>query len=358
MNVTETPEIAVVGCGGLGDLHARKALNAGAEIVAGADVAEGPRNRFEGNFGVDTFEDYEELFDAVEPDGVSITTPNAFHAPVAVAAFERDIDVLVEKPPADSVSAAERMLEAEQASDAFGMVGFQSRFTPAGSIFKSYKQEGRFGEITHIEGHSIRRRGIPGTGSWFTSKELSGGGCVIDIGVHKIDYIMYLLDFPDIAEVVAQTRSEFGTQENYADPDGFGEGWDTSGATFDVEDSASAFIRTTDDTTISLEIAWATNREPSWNTIVRGTEAGAKVENTSLTIFETGIEGTDHYRDVELEADDKYDGHQRKVTTFVEAVVAGDDPEISTLEEGLLTQRIMDAIYRSSDQGRAVSFDY
>jgi predicted dehydrogenase len=351
-------EIAVVGCGGLGNLHAQKALNAGAEIVAGADIAEEPRTRFESNFDVDTFEKYEELFDAVEPDGVSITTPNAFHAPAAIAAFERDINVLVEKPPADSVSAAERMLEAEQACDAFGMVGFQSRFTPASSIFKNYQREGRFGEITHVEGNSIRRRGIPGTGSWFTSKELSGGGCVIDIGVHKIDYIMYLLDFPDITEVVAQTRSEFGTQEDYADPDGFGEGWDTSESTFDVEDSASAFIRTADNTTISLEVAWATNREPARDTIIRGTEAGAEVENTSLTIFETGIEGTDHYRDVEIEADDDYDGHQRKVTTFVEAVAAGDDPEISTLEEGLLTQRIMDAIYRSSDQGKAVPFDY
>jgi len=352
------PRIAVVGCGGMGQKHARNAEQSGGEVVAGADIVEEARAQFGSEFGADTFEDYEAMFDAVDPDGVSITTPNAFHEPAATAAFERDIDVLVEKPLADSAEAAERMAEAEAASDAFGMVGFQRRFTPAGTVFKTYKEAGRFGEITHVEGNYVRRRGIPGVDSWFTAKELAGGGCVIDIGVHEIDFIMYLLDFPSISEVAAQTRSEFGSRADYSDPDDWGGKWGRPDTTFDVEDSASAFVRTDDDTTISLEVAWATNREPLRETAVRGTEAGAEVGGTTLDIVETSTEGVDHYRDVEVETGHEYDSQQRKVATFVEGVETGTAPGVSTLEEGLLTQRIIDAIYRSSERGEAIPFDY
>jgi predicted dehydrogenase len=357
MSSSDNPRIGVVGCGGMGQLHARNAGEAGAEVVAGADVAEEPREEFADAFDVKTFEQYEEMYGEMDLDGVSITTPNAFHAPAAIEAFEADINVLVEKPLADSVEAAERIVEAERASDAFGMVGFQSRFTPAGSIFKAQKEQGRFGDITNVEGKTIRRRGIPGIGSWFTSKELSGGGAIIDIGVHKIDFIMYLLDFPEIEEVTAETRSTFGDREEYADPDDWIGKWDTSYETFDVEDSASAFVRTADGTTISLEIAWAANREPSGDTIVRGTEAGAKVGRSTLTIYEAETDGTDHYSDTEIEADDDYDGQQRKVDAFIEGIESGGSLGVSTLEEGLLTQRIMGAIYRSAEQGEAVSLD-
>jgi predicted dehydrogenase len=341
----------------MGRLHARNAREAGAELVAAADVAPAAREQFAETFDVATFEDYGEMYDSVGPDGVSVTTPNAFHAPASIAAFERDIDVLVEKPPADTLEAAERMLEAEREADAFGMVGFQSRFTPAGSVFKAHRDRGRFGEITHVEARKIRRRGIPGIGSWFTSRELAGGGAVVDIGVHEIDFVLDLLGFPEIEEVTARTRSNFGTRDDYADPDGWGEGRTDPESAFDVEDSASAFVRTAGGTTISLEVAWAANRPSSGETIVRGTEAGAEIDGSTLTIYETGTAGTDHYSDVEIDAADAHDTQQRKVETFVDGVASGTSPGVSTLEEGLRTQRLIDAIYRSSERGTAVGLD-
>jgi predicted dehydrogenase len=271
MSSSDNPRIGVVGCGGMGQLHARNAGEAGAEVVAGADVAEEPREEFADAFDVETFEQYEEMYGEMDLDGVSITTPNAFHAPAAIEAFEADINVLVEKPLADSVEAAERIVEAERASDAFGMVGFQSRFTPAGSIFKAQKEQGRFGDITNVEGKTIRRRGIPGIGSWFTSKELSGGGAIIDIGVHKIDFIMYLLDFPEIEEVTAETRSTFGDREEYADPDDWIGKWDTSYETFDVEDSASAFGLPT-----GRPFPWRSRGRPTANRLATRSSGGPR----------------------------------------------------------------------------------
>jgi nucleoside-diphosphate-sugar epimerase len=85
----------------MGRLHARNAREAGAELVAAADVAPAAREQFAETFDVATFEDYGEMYDSVGPDGVSVTTPNAFHAPAAVHALDRDVAAYVAKPMAD-----------------------------------------------------------------------------------------------------------------------------------------------------------------------------------------------------------------------------------------------------------------
>lgn len=96
-------------------------------------------------------------------------------------------------------------------------------------------------------------------GKWFTTKELSGGGALIDIGVHLIDLSLHVLDFPEIADVSGQVHSIFGRrmrdyvfQHMWAGPpncDGI----------CDVEDSAHAFVRFRNGATLDLHVAWAGN---------------------------------------------------------------------------------------------------
>jgi len=346
-----TPEIGVVGLGSMGTNHAGWLTDAGARVVGGADVSAEARDAFADSFDVPVSEDYETLYDETDPDAVVITTPNRFHEPAAVAALERDVAVLCEKPLAHTLEAAERIATAAEASDAFCTVGFHNRYTPAAKLFKTQQAAGTFGDITHVEANFVRRRGIPAPGSWFTDESLSGGGALIDIGVHAIDYALHLLDFPEPVEVSAAVRSEFGSRPDYADPDGWAGYWDADGDTFDVDDSASAFVTFDDGSTLSLEVAWATNRRSDHSVVVRGTEAGAEMDvgGDDLTVLGTDTNPFDHYTESTFDGDPDLTGHPAQDAAFVDAVATGDPPELGTVAEGLAVQRLIDAIYDAGE---------
>jgi predicted dehydrogenase len=350
------PAIGIVGLGTMGRLHARNVSELGADVVAGADVDEGTRAEFAAEFDADTYESHEDLLDV---DAVIVTTPNRFHEEIAVDALEAGCCVLLEKPLAHTLESAERIAEAARRSSGFCMVGFHNRFSPAAATAKAYADAGRLGEITHVEADYVRRRGIPAPGSWFTDEELAGGGALIDVGVHVIDLVLYLLDFPDLVEVTGVTRSQFGDREDYADPDGFGAGWDAGGNTFDVDDSVSAFLRTESGQTISLEVAWATNRSPSKDVVLRGTEAGAALEvgGSDVELYETGTVGIDHHVESTVTGTVDRRDHAAEAEQFLAAVERGEAPSTNTVEEALAVQRVIDAIYRSSRSGRAVPIE-
>ena len=354
MNTESAVQIGIIGLGGIGHHHADRLADHDAELVGGVDISGEARRRFGEKYGVSTYEDDAELLDIA--DAVLITTPNRFHEQYAVAALEAGCDVLLEKPLAHSLDSAERIVEAAHAADSICMVGFNNRFSAPVEVIKQYQADGRFGDFSHIEANYIRRRGIPGRGSWFTSKEVAGGGALIDIGVHAIDLALYFLDFPTIAEVSGTARSQFGTREDYAFVEMWGDDIGPDG--FDVDDSVSAFIRTAKGQTISLDVAWAANRPTNDEFILRGTEAGASFDRSSheLTIYEDSKAGRDHLTDAEIETRAS-DTHKAEQRYFIDHIGSKTTPERNTVEEGLAVQRVIDAIYRSSEEGRAISLD-
>ncbi|MGQ3414223.1 Gfo/Idh/MocA family protein [Natrinema sp. LN54] len=351
--------VGIVGLGGMGNLHARSVRDLGADVVAGVDLVPEQRDRFAEEFGAQTYETHDELVVDDAVDAVIVTTPNRFHEPIAVAALEQGLDVLVEKPLAHTVESAERIAEAAARSDGICMVGFHNRHAASMAMFDEQHARGRFGDLTHVEADYVRRRGVPGPGSWFTDPELAGGGALLDIGVHALDLALYALDFPEITEVSGVARTTFGTDAEYADPDGFGDNWDAEAETYEVDDSVSAFIRTAEGQTISLEAAWATNREESMDFKVRGTQAGAQFDigDTNLRILEAGTAGCDHYADVNMTGDETLTGYGKQDEQFLEAIAVGATPESNTVEEALTVQRVIDAIYRSSESGRATRLE-
>jgi len=351
--------LGVVGLGLMGRVHARNALDLGARVVAGADVAADSREEFAAEFGATTYETHEALLGEADVDAVVVTTPNRFHEAAATAALEAGFDVLVEKPLAHSLESAERIAGA--AADAPGdcMLGFHSRFSPAATATRAYADAGRFGDIAHVEATFVRRRGIPSPGSWFTTADLSGGGSLIDVGVHVVDLALFVLGFPAPTEVSGVARSNFGTRDDYADPDGFADTWTGGSDTFDVDDSVSAFLRFQTGQTVSLEVAWATNRPPASELVVRGTSAGAafEMEGEVVELYETGNHGVDHYVTSEIDARGGPEGHVAEMEHFLEASAAGVLPTMNTVDQGLAVQRVIDAIYRSSESGRAVALE-
>ena len=350
----DRPRIGLVGLGNIGHHHAERLSELDADLVGGMDIDAEARERFAESFGVETHTEAPALYERV--DAVVVTTPNRFHEEYAVGALEAGKDVLLEKPLAHSLDAAERIADAADEAEGFCMVGFNNRFAQPVQALKHHQREGRFGETRHVEANYVRRRGIPGRGSWFTTEDVAGGGSVIDIGVHAIDLSLYFLGFPEVVEVSAVTRSEFGNREDYAFVEMWGE--DVGPEGFDVDDSASAFLRCADGSTVSLEVAWATNRPTNDEFMIRGTDAGARLDRGThdLTLFETERDGVHHFSDAEITTRER-DTHAAEQERFVRAVRDGEAPEVNTVDQGVAVQRVIDAVYRSSETGGAVRLD-
>ncbi|MFC6962483.1 Gfo/Idh/MocA family protein [Halocatena marina] len=342
--------VGIVGLGSMGQRHADLIRNTGhGVVIAGADIAQTAREEFEQRYGITAYSSHDELYEKESLDAVIVTTPNKFHETAVVAAFEQNINVLVEKPLAHTLDSARQIAKAAEASDAFGTVGFHSRFMPSATALRAYVERGDLGNITHTETNYVRRRGVPGRGTWFTSKEMAGGGALIDIGVHVIDLTLYLLGYPDITHVSGTTRQEFGNREEYNYLHMWGE--DTSdGSDFDVEDSVTATLQTAQNQTISLDIAWANNGRYKRDISLRGTDAGATFDtkNGDLTLHESRHVGVDHHVDLEITTDSP-DSKQEQTDRFLSAVQTGEPLEINTIDEALTVQRVVEAIYQSSE---------
>jgi predicted dehydrogenase len=354
----DTVRLGVVGLGFMGETHATNAVELEHDVVAGVDLDAEARESFADTFDAATYENATAMYEVENLDAVAIATPNAFHESPATAALERDIAVLCEKPLADDLAAAERIAAAARESAAFCMVNFHNRVSTAAEVFRGYQQEGRFGEITHVEANYVRTRGIPGVGSWFTNEGMSGGGAVVDIGVHAIDFALYLMEFPPVEEVFAVTRDEFGHRDDYADP---GDWYDaTEEAVFDVEDSATAMIRCQGDRTIVLDVAWAANQSSTNEFVVRGREAGARLGlgGEELELVEAGRQGTDHVMESTVtDGGLEHTGWKGSARRFLDAVATGVAPEYNTVDQALTVQRVIDAIYRSAEAGTCVAVE-
>ncbi|AEH37981.1 oxidoreductase domain protein [Halopiger xanaduensis SH-6] len=341
----------IIGLGNIGQYHAERLVDLSVPIVGGMDIAEEARTRFGRRYDVDVYEDHQELYDTV--DAVIITTPNKYHEEYAIDAFERDLHVLLEKPLAHSLESARRIADAADDSEGVCMIGFNNRFANTVRIVKNRIERGDLGDVIHVEANYVRRRGIPGRGSWFTRRQIAGGGALIDLGVHAIDLALYLLGYPEVKEVNGVTRGDFGSREEYAYLEMWGD--DAGPSEFDVDDSASAFVRCADDRTISLEVAWATNRPADHEFVIRGTESAARFDllEGDLSFHSASTAGPDHLEDTSVETRQN-DTHTEEQKTFFDAIVAGEDCDDS-VEQALSVQRIIDSIYRSSEEGQTIT---
>ncbi len=368
--MTDTPQLktGIVGLGNIGQYHAERLVNLGIPLVGGMDVSAEARRRFTKRYDVDVYDDHLELFEAI--NAVLITTPNKFHERYAVDALENGIHVLLEKPLAHSLESAETIANAARAAESFCVVGFNNRFANTVQIVKNRIDRGELGDVTHIEANYVRRRGVPGRGSWFTNRAIAGGGALIDLGVHAIDLALYLLDYPPVLEVNGVTRTEFGVRDDYAFLDMWGN--DAGPEAFDVDDSASAFIRCVDNRTIALEVAWATNRPENNEFVVRGSDAAARFDllDGDLSIYRASNLGPDHLEDISVTTVQN-DTHTQEQRAFFHVVAGSRDIESLTdsrpidttaslahsVEHALTVQQVIDAIYSSSEEGCSIALE-
>jgi predicted dehydrogenase len=329
----------------------------GVEVFALAGKEEDRLGELAEEFGAErTYTDWEGLVADPDVDVVSVATPNLLHAPLTIAALTAGKHVLCEKPLAVTAAGAAEMVQAATEAGRVLETAFNFRRRGDVRVLKSYIDDGHLGKVYHAKASWIRRRGIPGLGSWFASKELAGGGPLIDLGVHVLDLAIYLMGEPKVISVTANTYSELGKR-------GIG-GRSTrrpnTGLAFDVEDLATAFLRFEDGQTLLLEAAWAAyqHRNEDIEVELMGVDAGADIwikqyaDQDTLRIF-TDVDGR---RAVLNPTTPPSLGHRGVVADFVETVLGGNWSAHTGLD-GLRRAQIIDACYSSAMEGREVRLD-
>jgi predicted dehydrogenase len=348
-------KLGVVGVGNIfTSAHAKPLLeHPEVEIVAVCDINKERAEKVAKEYGIPSaYEDYRELLQRDDIEVIDICTSNLFHSEVAIAALQAGKHVFCEKPDAVSPEEAQKMADAAKASGKVLMTMRNNRFTPASSYLKRYIEEGHMGEIYTGRCGWIRRRGIPGKGGWFTTKELSGGGPLIDLGVHFIDLAVWLMGNPKPVSVTGATYTKFANNEvSDSVHSSFGE--KKENGTFDVEDLAIGFIRFENGATLQIEFSWASNIGEEMNFVeLRGTQAGISLKKGELQIFSETAGQLTNITPV-LNTKGVGPAHGEHLKHFIEVVQQRAEPIILP-EHGVDMIKILSAIYKSAETRREV----
>lgn len=358
MENTQKTRIAIVGCGGINrwaHMPAYKAMKDLVEIVAVCDIKPEKADIIAKELGITkTYTDYKEMLAAEKPDAVDLCVPNYLHSIIAVYALEHGMHVFSEKPDAISVEEVLKMKAAAEKSGKTLMVMRNNRYRPTAMFMKKYIADGKMGEIYAARCGWQRRRGIPGKGGWFTTKAQSGGGPLIDLGVHMIDLAIWLMGNPVPVSVSGCTYSKFFEFNDVADSANamFGE-VNQSGVT-DVEDLAMGFIRFDNGACMQIEFSWASNVAKERNFVeLRGTKSGCELSSDNGLHIYTEEYGQTTNVDPLINDEKGVPQHEGNLRHFIDVIQKGVKPDFVP-QQGVNMIKILEAIYKSAATGKEV----
>ncbi len=298
--------------------------------------------------------DYHDILADPEVFAVSVCTPNLMHSIISIDCMKAGKHVLCEKPAARIYSEALKMQEAQHETGKYLQIGVCNRFNAAVGEVRNRILAGELGNVHHVFINFRAHRSIPGLGGAFTNKSIAGGGVLIDWGVHRLDLVMYCTGDPKPLTVSGRAFSEIGTaMENYLYRGMWSEETKDLNGVFDVDDSVSAFIRTSGPI-ISLEGAWAQNIEDEDNYIdFLGDKAAIRLSYGGNFILYSN-DGKDFFKTVpEVEGCDMY---LEEIKSFLKCAQDGTKNQ-AHIDNAILTSMIMQGIYDSSEAGREVVFE-
>ena len=346
-------KIGIIGTGSISHVHIKPYLeNPDVELYALCDINEKRLNSVAEQYGVSRkFTDYNEMLKLPELDAVSVCTWNSMHAPCTIAALNAGKHVLCEKPMAMNSSEAIAMKEAADRNGKLLMIGFVRRFGNDCVILKDFINAGDFGEIYYAKACYLRRKGSPG--GWFGDKSRAGGGPLIDLGVHVIDFVRYLMGNPKPISVYGATFNKLHDRRNIKGNSGWISSEISSTDIFDVEDLASAMIRFDNGAVLVVDASFSLNiKEDKGDIELFGTKSGA-ILNPDLEIY---TEMNDYLTNVKLDMKTalEFEGlFDNEVNHFVDCLKNGIVCR-SPAEDGVELMKILDAVYESARIGHEV----
>mgnify|MGYP001237759340 CR=1 FL=1 len=345
--------IGFIGAGMMGRLHLEH-FSRLPEIEMAAVADANPRRLAEARarYAVPhAYDDGATLIAEADVDAVVVAVPNRLDAPLAIAALEAGRHVLIEKPMATSAAEGRAIMEAERRAGRKVLVGHHMRWSWPYWAIKPQVEVGEFGRIYYVKAGWFRRKGIPAWGTPYTSHAHMAGGAAVDIGVHMLDLALHLLGDRRPVSVFGADYSKIGTQRM-----GLG-GWgerDMGGA-FDVDDLAAAMIRLDDSTLVNLEVSWAAYTDAEGNVPylhLMGDKGGVSVRGSAGKWM---IERFDSAVDVAPAPPEGREDERTAIARhFVDCIRNDATPLVSSLS-GYVNSAVLEALYRSSKTGEAVS---
>ena len=343
--MAQSVRVGIIGGGWPGAAHAKGYAEAGGfKIVAVADLIPSRRGKIIADHpGAKEYAQGEELLKDENVDAVSVCLPNHLHAPMTVAALRAGKHVLCEKPPAVNVAQARQMERAAAKASKVLLYAVQRRFGSHELAAKQAIAKGYMGDVYHARASWMRTRGIPvGTG-WFTDKCRSGGGALIDIGIHVLDLAWHLLGQPKPTSAYGFTHSHFHSTL-------------PEGVTCDVDDAAFAMIRFEGGKSLELATSWAINQPPQQQGMicrVYGTQGALEVYTPQGATLFRNFNNKGEPKSNPLKGP-KIQGHPALMRHFRECITNNTPPSIGPAE-GVTLMQMIEAIYQSSESGKSVS---
>lgn len=342
------------------------------DFVGVFDPSEVSRDRCLSTLGPDGFEKGQ-LFDDADAlidkglDLVSVCVPNFIHRDVVVNCLEKGINVLCEKPPAMNAGQVAEMISAAESSGKMLVWQFNNRFRPEALWLWKHilTEDSPIGDVVTAQVEWVRRNGIPGRGSWFTQKAMSGGGPIIDLSIHVMDLALFGMGYPKPTYVLATASDLFVNDMDVCGPWGFS---DPNGV-MDVETASQGMVLFEGGESMQYRASWAERIvQERVACVMQGSKGGAMLERT---FGQDGVDDTAIDKCIIVRQSygqpsndsfvgllDPHMGRQASVKAYIDSVLSGEeDPLLPKPEHGLIMMQMIDAMYESASTGKPVGIE-
>lgn len=349
--------IGIIGCGRIANFAHLPALSKieGIRIKYACDIIIEKAQKAKTDFPIveHAIKDYHEILNDEEVDIVFVLTPNYSHYTITMDALRANKHVFCEKPITVNYKLSLEMANEAKKRYKILNIGVCNRFHKSVEMLEEMNKKGEFGKIYHVYCSFRSCRSIPGLGGPFTTKSQSGGGVLIDWGVHFLDLILYILGQPRVCTVSANAYSEMAkNMKEYK----YGGMWaeetaDIENGTDDVEDFITGFVRT-DAASISFNGAWAQNIDKDEMFIdFLGDKGGARLTYGGKFTF---FRGSD-LQTIQMEYDipNMYECEDR---SFLKSCETG-KADKGNIENILESAHLLDLLYVSSEEKKELHLD-
>ncbi|MDP1623935.1 MAG: Gfo/Idh/MocA family oxidoreductase [Bacteroidales bacterium] len=328
-------KVGIIGCGLIGRKRA-SALDKDDILVAACDTNKEVAEAFASTFDCPVFTDPSALISKTDCEIIIVAVVNKFILGITEEALKLGKHVLAEKPLGRNASESKRMVDAALLNNRILKTGFNHRFHPALSKAKAMFDDGQIGKLLFIRGR-YGHGGRPGMEKeWRASKDLCGGGELLDQGVHLIDLSRWFAG--DIRTAFGKVRTKF---------------WD-----MEVEDNAFILLESIDKVDIQLQVSW-TNWKNIFSMEIFGSDGYLKIEGLGGSYgpetLEFGKRRTEGGRpDIELfEFPPEDISWNKEWNEFKQAIRNGCEP-IGNGMDGHRANEIIEALYASSERGTII----
>jgi len=331
-------KLALVGCGNIGQVVHLPILEkmADVEIVAIVDPDKRKAQAVAQRANIKHFfTSLDALLDSgvsEEINAIDICTPTDTHRPLALQALQAGKDVLVEKPISRTAKEAKDMVDCAEKYDRKLMVGMNNRFRPDTMMLKTFIEKKELGKVFYIKSGWLKRQADIST--WQQQQAKSGGGVILDLGIAMLDMAMWLLNYPKVLTVSADSYKQF---------------------TKNVEDSAAFFARLEGDVTFTTEISWTFQREGDFFYCnVFGNEGAAFINPLKVmkNVHGNLVNLTPAKPQTPVSLYKK--SYENELRHFINAV-KGLVPLISTGQEAARRMTVVEAIYQSAAKKKEIA---